>query len=78
MVVQVFTGDWNQKECLIRSKAQSDSDGAAKYVWACGGPGEGNRRPHWAGGILSAADRARLHMPKYSASRAALDHYTLL
>ena len=76
MVVQVSAGDWNRKGCPSRSEAQSD--GAAKSARACGGPGEGNRRPHWAGGISSAVGRARLRTPKYSVSRAALDHYTLL
>ena len=76
MVAQVSAEDRNRKGCPSRSEAQSD--GAAKSVRACGGPRKGNRRPHWAGGISSAADRARLRTPKYSASRAALDHYTLL
>ena len=76
MVAQVSAGDWNRKGCPSRSEAQSD--GVAKSVQACGGPREGNRRPHWAGGISSAADHTRLRTPKYSASRAALDHYILL
>ena len=76
MVTQVSVGDRNWKGCPSRLEAQLD--GAAKSARACGGPREGNRRPHWARGISSAADRARLCTPKYSASRAALDHYTLL
>ena len=62
MVIQVFVGDQNQKGCPSRSEAQSDS--AAKSTRACGGPGEGNRRPHWAGGISSAAGHAHLDIPQ--------------